>query len=55
MLFGGSVSQKTKIKGKGISFMEGKAKYHGLAPTYEECEKGLCELEEYEKKISEEA
>lgn len=39
------------IKGKGISFMEGKAKYHGLAPTYEECEKGLCELDEYEKTI----
>lgn len=24
------------IKGKGVSFMEGKAKYHGVAPTYEE-------------------
>lgn len=24
------------VKGKGVSFMEGKAKYHGVAPTYEE-------------------
>ncbi len=39
------------IKGKGISFMEGKAKYHGLAPTYEECEKGLCELNSLEENI----
>ena len=41
------------VKGKGVSFMEGKAKYHGTAPTYEECEKGLCELEEFEKNINE--
>ncbi|MEW6089162.1 MAG: transketolase [bacterium] len=42
------------IKGKGVSFMEGKVKYHGTAPTYEECEKGLCELDEYEKNINRE-
>lgn len=39
------------IKGKGVSFMEGKAKYHGLAPSCEECEKGLCELNKYEETI----
>ncbi|MFH1287092.1 MAG: transketolase [bacterium] len=39
------------IKGKGVSFMEGKVKYHGMAPTYEECEKGLCELNDYEKNM----
>lgn len=32
------------IKGKGISFFEGKAKYHGLAPTQEELGKALEEL-----------
>lgn len=32
------------IKGKGVSFFEGKAEYHGLAPTREELEKALKEL-----------
>lgn len=32
------------IKGKGVSFMEGQAKYHGVAPTQEEKEKALLEL-----------
>ncbi len=31
-------------KGKGISFMEGKIDYHGVAPTREECVKALAEL-----------
>lgn len=31
-------------KGKGVSFMEGKVKYHGTAPTNEELEKALAEL-----------
>lgn len=34
------------IKGKGISFFEGKAKYHGIAPTREELERALKELAE---------
>ncbi len=33
------------VKGKGVSFFEGKAEYHGLAPTREEREKALKELE----------
>lgn len=33
------------IKGKGVSFFEGKAEYHGIAPTHEELEKALKELE----------
>lgn len=32
------------IKGKGVSFMEGKASYHGVAPTDEEHEKAMAEL-----------
>jgi transketolase len=33
------------VKGKGVSFFEGKAEYHGLAPTREEQEKALKELQ----------
>jgi transketolase len=33
------------IKGKGVSFFEGKVQYHGVAPTCEELEKALKELE----------
>lgn len=33
------------IKGKGVSFMENTAKYHGLAPTDEELEIALEELQ----------
>jgi len=32
------------IKGKGVSFMEGNPKFHGVAPTQEEMEKALMEL-----------
>ena len=32
------------VKGKGVSFMEGKVEYHGVAPTEEELEKALLEL-----------
>jgi transketolase len=33
------------VKGKGVSFFEGKAEYHGTTPTREEREKALKELE----------
>jgi transketolase len=33
------------VKGKGVSFFEGKVEYHGVAPTHEELEKALKELE----------
>ena len=33
------------IKGKGVSFMENNAKFHGKAPTPEEAERALKELE----------
>ncbi len=33
------------IKGKGVSFMENKVKFHGKAPTPEEAERALKELE----------
>lgn len=32
------------IKGKGVSFMENKPQWHGLAPDEEQLEKALCEL-----------
>jgi transketolase len=32
------------VKGKGISFMENKVEYHGVAPTSEELERALAEL-----------
>ena len=32
------------IKGKGVSFMENNPKFHGMAPTKEECAKALEEL-----------
>jgi transketolase len=32
------------IKGKGVSFMEGKVEYHGVAPTAEELETALKEI-----------
>ena len=34
------------VKGKGVSFFEGKVKYHGLAPTHEELEMALKELKD---------
>lgn len=34
------------VKGKGVSFFEGKVQYHGIAPTSEELEKALKELED---------
>lgn len=32
------------VKGKGVSFMEGKVEYHGVSPTPEELERALEEL-----------
>lgn len=32
------------VKGKGVSFMENQAKYHGVSPTTEELERALKEL-----------
>jgi transketolase len=40
-----SVVVARTVKGKGVSFFEGKAEYHGVAPTKEEQEKALKELE----------
>ncbi|MFV0379548.1 MAG: transketolase [Anaerorhabdus sp.] len=34
------------IKGKGVSFMENQASWHGVAPTKEQCEMAIKELEE---------
>jgi transketolase len=36
------------VKGKGVSFFEGKVEYHGIAPTPEELEKALREMEVHE-------
>ena len=33
------------VKGKGVSFMEGRVEWHGRAPTSDELEKALAELE----------
>jgi len=32
------------VKGKGVSFMEGLIKWHGAAPSKEECEQAVAEL-----------
>jgi len=32
------------IKGKGVSFMENNPKFHGTAPTVDECKRALLEL-----------
>ncbi len=37
------------VKGKGISFMERKVEYHGVAPTEEECDRALKELRSCKK------
>lgn len=39
-----SVIVARTVKGKGVSFFEGKAEYHGIAPTKEERERALEEL-----------
>ena len=33
------------IKGKGVSFVENKVEWHGIAPKKEEYEKAIAELE----------
>jgi len=40
------------VKGKGVSFVENKAEWHGVAPKPEELEKALAELEEQEKELT---
>jgi transketolase len=37
------------IKGKGVSFMENKAEWHGKAPNSEELKLALAEIESYKK------
>lgn len=39
------------IKGKGVSFIENKVGWHGIAPKKEELERALKELDEQESKI----
>ncbi|MFH1837343.1 MAG: transketolase [Candidatus Omnitrophota bacterium] len=39
------------IKGKGVSFIENKAEWHGISPKKEELEKALKEMDEQEKRI----
>lgn len=39
------------VKGKGVSFIENKAEWHGIAPKKEELEKALAELDEQEKAL----
>ena len=33
------------VKGKGVSFMENQAGWHGVAPSAEQCAQALAELE----------
>lgn len=40
------------VKGKGISFIENKVEWHGIAPKKDELEKALLELDAQEKAIS---
>jgi len=39
------------IKGKGVSFIENKAEWHGVAPKPDQLEKALAELDEAEKEL----
>ncbi|NQT32536.1 MAG: transketolase [Candidatus Omnitrophica bacterium] len=39
------------VKGKGISFIENKVEWHGIAPKEDELEKALAELDEQEKAL----
>ena len=39
------------VKGKGVSFVENKVEWHGIAPKKEECERALAELDEALKKL----
>jgi len=39
------------VKGKGVSFIENKVEWHGIAPKKEECERAIQELNEALKKI----
>lgn len=41
------------VKGKGVSFMEDKAGWHGKAPNDAEYEQGMAELEAIRKQIEE--
>ncbi len=34
------------VKGKGVDFMENQAGWHGVAPTTEQCEQAIAQLEE---------
>lgn len=34
------------VKGKGVSFMENQAGWHGVAPTHEQCEEAVKEIRE---------
>ena len=39
------------VKGKGVSFMENKAEWHGSAPNTEQYEQAIAELDEYIKMV----
>jgi transketolase len=41
------------VKGKGVSFMENKAEYHGVAPTDEEYKRAMKELDALQKQLEE--
>lgn len=43
------------VKGKGVSFMENKAEWHGAAPNKEQYETAIAELDAYIKEIGGEA
>lgn len=39
------------VKGKGVSFVENKVEWHGVAPKKEEYERAICELDEALKRL----
>ena len=43
------------VKGKGVSFMENQAKWHGAAPDEEQYKQAISELDAYIKEIGGEA
>ncbi|MFC1643865.1 transketolase [Candidatus Omnitrophota bacterium] len=40
------------VKGKGVSFVENKVEWHGIAPKKDELEKALAELDDQEKELN---
>ena len=45
----------TTVKGKGVSFMEDKASWHGTAPSHDQAVEALAELDAERARLEKEA